>query len=281
MRKQVRITLAVLLIGVAWVIAWQLLRDREPEPVYQGKGLRVWLREYEVNRFTEDQKELKVQNTAAGAIRKIGTNSIPTLLKMLAKKDSFIVSKFVDLWTAHICRIGYLPAWVRDPGWYQNRAAHHLDAALMGFEILGPVAQQAAPVLIKLYEQNISPQSQYATSHALIAIGPAAQTIAVPPFLRAAASSNGTVRRVAVLALSDVRAEPQLVVPVLVKALSDTNYFTRCAAANGLGEFGINAQQAVPSLVTLLRDPNPNVRRIAVYALKKIDPEAAAKAGVK
>jgi HEAT repeat protein len=84
-----------------------------------------------------------------------------------------------------------------------------------------------------------------------------------------------------VLALSGVDVEPQQVVPALVNALSDTNWFTRLMAAKGLGHLGTNAQQAAPALVPMLSDPNAMVRRGATYALKAIDPEAAAKAGVK
>jgi hypothetical protein len=50
MRKRVYIALAVVLIILAGVITWQALhlreRETEREPVYQGKGLRVWLIEF-------------------------------------------------------------------------------------------------------------------------------------------------------------------------------------------------------------------------------------------
>ncbi|MGO8928675.1 MAG: hypothetical protein ACLQU3_17540, partial [Limisphaerales bacterium] len=43
MQKRVHIALAVLLVMLVGVIAWQVLRLREREPVYQGKPLSVWL----------------------------------------------------------------------------------------------------------------------------------------------------------------------------------------------------------------------------------------------
>jgi len=46
MRKQVYIALAVLLVILAGVIAWQVLRLREP--VYQGKPLSVWLKSFDM-----------------------------------------------------------------------------------------------------------------------------------------------------------------------------------------------------------------------------------------
>jgi HEAT repeat protein len=55
----------------------------------------------------------------------------------------------------------------------------------------------------------------------------------------------------------------------------------RLSAMRGLGNFGPNAQQAIPALLQLLSDLDVAVRFTATNALKKIDPEAAAKAGVK
>jgi HEAT repeat protein len=63
--------------------------------------------------------------------------------------------------------------------------------------------------------------------------------------------------------------------------LSDTNHVVRTLAAQGLGWYGAEARQAVPVLVPLLNDPYRFARVAATNALKKIDPKAAAKAGVK
>jgi hypothetical protein len=281
MPKRVQIALAVALIILAGVSAWQGLRLREP--VYQGKRLSVWLREYRSGLNIGDEDRVRAGNTAKSAIRAIGTNAIPTLLNMLRKKDSFVVSKLVGLWNRHLYSSlpNSLPNWVRYPGWYMNQAATLNNEAVLGFKILGADAQQAVPALITIYEQGISPDSQAATGRALNAIGPAAQRMALPSCLRAAASPNSSVRGVAIQTLYAVHVEPQVVVPALVKALSDTNFVNRLVAARGLGSFGTNAQQAVPALMVLLSDSNSRVRSDATNALKKIDPEAAAKAGVK
>jgi HEAT repeat protein len=215
------------------------------------------------------------------AVRTIGTNGIPTLLKMLGKKDSATKSRLLDFWGWHVQTNRYLPAWVRYPGWWRNQAVIQQSEAEGGFRLLGADARQAVPALISLYEQNVSPFSQGATSRALNALGPAAQTMAIPSYLRAAASSNGEIREVAVLALHGVNAEHVEVVPALTQALSDTNALVRLVAADGVRKFGTNAQQAVPALVLLLSDRDARVCGAASYALKSIDPEAAEKAGVK
>jgi hypothetical protein len=268
MRKRVYIALVIVLVALVSVMVWQGLREREP--VYQGKSLRVWLREYPLGENTGTSK------MAEDAVRHIGTNAIPTLLEMLVAKDS----KLKDLWDRHIPKLQFLPSWVRYPHWHNYDARTVNIEAHLGFKILGADAKQAVPALMKLYERNISPSSQRAAGRSLTAIGPAAR-IAIPVFVQGAASSNESVRRNAVEALFEIHAEPRLVVPAFVKCLSDTNFSVRMLAVMGLAGFGTNAQAAVPALVSMLRAPEELLRINATNALKCIDPEAAVKAGMK
>ncbi len=266
MRKWVCIAVAVLLVAIVGVVGWQASRPQEPEPVYQGKRLSVWLRDF--------QRTEQLTN----AVRQIDTTAIPTLLKMLAKRDSPVFAKLAKLESLHD---GSFLLWVRNSGWFGKRASALNREAELGFAILGTNAQQAVPALITFYERNTSPDSQLGTSRALNAIGPVAQRMAVPCYLRAATSSNALAHEVGVRSLSGVQVEPSKVIPVLIKSLGESNRRTRSAAANGLGGFGAEARRAVPALVPLLSDSDPFVRATATNALKAIDPEAAAKAGVK
>ncbi|MGA2656335.1 MAG: hypothetical protein ABSH34_02340 [Verrucomicrobiota bacterium] len=118
MRKRVRIALAVWLVAIAGVVAWQALRPLEREPVYQGKRLRTWLSEY---LWASARRDGRTQDLAAGAVLQIGTNAVPILLNMLCKEDSALVSKLVDFWDFHIGR-RYVLSWVTNPAWYRNRA---------------------------------------------------------------------------------------------------------------------------------------------------------------
>ena len=278
MRKRLRIALAVLLAAIIGVVTWQALHPREPEPVYQGKGLRVWLSEYQSAWLSQNGRGREI---AESGVRQIGTNAIPTLLNMLRRKDPPLASKLIPLWDRSIARISHLPAWVRFPSWYRREAAALNFQALMGFEILRADAREATPALIEIYDQSISPDSEFYASRALIALGPEASRRAVPAFLRGAARSNPRTRGYALYALSEAQGEPSLVVPALVKALSDTNANIRGTAAMGLKEVGFAAQPAVPALVKLLSDPDAQVRRSAASALMRIDYDAAVKAGLK
>jgi HEAT repeat protein len=54
-------------------------------------------------------------------------------------------------------------------------------------------------------------------------------------------------------------------------------------AADALGGVGKEAaaEKVVPALIQALKDPDSQVRRAAAEALKKVDPEAAKKAGLR
>jgi HEAT repeat protein len=52
-------------------------------------------------------------------------------------------------------------------------------------------------------------------------------------------------------------------------------------ALSRLPEFGADAKKAIPRVQELLDDPQLYLRQAATNTLKKIDPDAAAKAGVK
>lgn len=115
---------------------------------------------------------------------------------------------------------------------------------------------------------------------------------AIPLLLRLTTETNGAVRDLAICALGEIRSEPQLVVPVLIDALGDRDEWIQANAADGLGNFGTNASSALHALIELyrkeekrgprtIRSDQPNTVRIVATSIKQIDPEAAAKEGIK
>jgi hypothetical protein len=235
--------------------------------------LSVWLEQYAWSARGETGPQGEAKKGAEMAIRQIGTNAIPILLEWLRHKNLSEVLKASHLWGP----IQRIPSWIPHPAWERNELYRY---AVDGFRVLGADASPAVPEVIKVYEQNISEGSQWATVGALQGIGPAAQA-AIPSFLRGTCSSNLQVRIWAVIALRSTNLQPSVVVPALEKLVSDTDTGIRQLAVLGLGEWGTNAERALPALVSSLSDPNINVRATATNSLKKIDPEAAAKAGVK
>jgi len=84
----------------------------------------------------------------------------------------------------------------------------------------------------------------------------------------------------AVGALARRPAEAEVVVPALAEALKDPDTFVRRDAARALGEIGPAAKPALPALLSALQDKHAAVHKAAGEALRKIDADAAAKAGI-
>ena len=89
------------------------------------------------------------------------------------------------------------------------------------------------------------------------------------------------IRRQAIRELGVRPTEAERVVLALAEALRDENAYVRHDAATTLGKFGTDAKPTVPDLIVALSDKEPRVRTAAATALKAIDPEAAARAGVR
>jgi len=246
---------------LAGVIAWQVLHSQEREPLYQGKRLSNWL--------ANDDGSLEAERSAQRAVIEAGTNAVPTLLRMLRQRDSRLKRKVMDL--------AQRQRFIRV---HCTRAESRNAGAWVGFSTLRASAAFAVPSLMEICDLKISDPSQRYAVRSLTAIGPAAKR-ASPALLRAATSSDVIVRAESLHALVSIHAEPDLAVPALTRALSDPNSTVRFVACNSLAQVGDAAQQAVPVLVKTLGDPVRDVQHSAAAALKALDPEAAAKAGVK
>ena len=266
MRKQVFIALAVVLVALISVAVWQLLRSQVREPVYQGKTLSNWLERYSAK---GSYIGLRPEPVADEAVRQIGTNSIPTLLHKLRAHDSKLKLALLRLSDEqHFIRFWSLPAF------FPTRQA------AVAFHALGAQASNAVPFLIQTYREKIGSDSQCGCAEALGWIGPAASE-AIPDLVSAATNSDHTLRWVAVAALAHLHTETKLVLPVLVAALRDPDPVVRKHAVWTLEGLGAEAKLAVPTLTQSLVDSNSFMSTDVSNALKAIDPEAAAKAGVK
>jgi HEAT repeat protein len=244
----------VVLFAVLGGLAWLVLRSKEPpEPVYQGKRLSEWLTGY--NGSSPETHE---------ALRRMGTNAIPTLLRMLRAKDSKATTWFMGLARKqHVIKFEYTNA-------YQRNAR-----AALAFDSLGALANEAVPELIEIFEQNISAHSQSYTAWSL---GGTRSAKAIPTLLRGTTNTYLATRCNAISALAKIHAEPELVVPALTKFLKDPDRRVRAITITSLALFGSDAKPAVSDLTQSLNDPS--VRTLAKYALSQIDPEAAAKLGL-
>jgi len=107
-----------------------------------------------------------------------------------------------------------------------------------------------------------------------------------PPSFECSWGADPVNRRSIFLIMTSI---PDNSFPEIVKMLRHPDPAVRRASADVIGCFGPSKQpflklitrSAMPSLIEALKDVNQDVRRSAEEALKKIDPEAAAKAGLK
>ncbi|MDB6067720.1 MAG: repeat protein [Pedosphaera sp.] len=265
MRKRLPIVLGVLLLAVLGTIAWLSLRPDAEDPVYQGKRLSVWLGNYDPH---PPYRSLSPEGEEA--VRQLGTNAIPMLLRKLrAKASPFKDKLFALAQKQHVIKVSFTPAWFQ-----------HWQGAL-GFRVLAAEGKSAVPALIELYSQgNADPDALGCLSGSLNGIGPDARA-AVPALIHRLGHTNERVRGPAAVALGQIHSEPQVVVPALISCLSDQNNAVRYGAASALSEFGPEAKAALPALTQLLADSDAGVRWMTKDAIKRIDPEAAAKAGVR
>lgn len=170
MVKRVKILLAVAFMAMVGVIVWQLVQPREPEPVYRERTLTSWLRDY--------------PQQANEAVRQIGSNAIPTLLRLLLKRDSATKLKLMNLvQRQHIIKFDSTLAEVWN------------NAAEKGFQVLGAQAESAVPSLIEIASQNTFYRSRAYAIQALGNIGPPAKRAIPSLLLRWAAKADTAIER--------------------------------------------------------------------------------------
>ena len=272
------------------------------EPKYEGRTLSEWIRVAAPR--TADSETIK----AIEAVRHIGTNGLPWLVKWIGAKPpadwkvklTSATSKW-PRWT----RLRVLPRLLGIDSYNSQQRL-----ALGGFSILGPEARPAAPELLRI--AAASPQggslawgvlgwfgAASVLPHALAALTNRANSIdlrvtaaiwvsrAAPRLetntinslmTQCIRENNRNWAEVAALMLAYRGAEPAVVIPYLTNRLSDPKWDTRLSAASALRGYHQGASNAVPALVNVLSDSNPLVQQIAADSLFDIDPDALEKA---
>ena len=286
--------MVILLAVIATVVAF-----RPREPVYQGKALNAWLRDFDNGSGNPGYAR------AEEAIRAMGTNCLPILMSEFLAQDSPLLEKLV--------RLAGRQHWVKVS--HTERATRRARA-VGGFKALGQRAAPAISSLIQMLDLGDGGRHglhNWDVAGALIAIGSSAakqvsqlltnsNTLArywamnilaefhaddareaIPRLMLCIKTDKElSFRNQASLCLEQIaHGDPDILVPIYITRLKDPNRYPRLNAACSLGKLGECAIASVPALVSALNDPNARVRLEAGSALKLIDPEAAAKAGVK
>lgn len=269
MSKRIGIVTGFLVAGSA--VGFLLWRSPGPrEPVFEGRTLTSWLDHHVASSDARPPYDSPGWKKADEALRAIGTNGIPTLLKMIRAKDppQIILKTLATARRYGLTRMTYRYSEPR------QREAEY------AFRVLGTNAAGAVPGLIRIYRANISPLSQMYAALSLGNIGRAAQA-ALPALIDNFTHTNKDVRFYAVSAVMSIGGQPDVVIPALTSTLKDPNVNVRWNALVGLSKFGGRARPAVPEILKMRNDPGTvgtsSITQQVETALWRVAPEKIGK----
>lgn len=301
MRKRKRAAIAVIVVvAAAGVIAYLA---RENELVYQGRSLSAWFRLWADSSRAEDATEREHQaEEAAHAIRQIGTNAIPTLLRWLSYEPPRTQSG--ASWLAHKVPA---PLFDRIVGPLLFGPGERAGSATSIFVILGQRASPAVPDLTVMLQATNKPFMTRNAAWCLAAIGDeglpaltaalanpqlsgcrdAAYVLgingpfkfgtnvvsAVPLLARCASDKDPELAAAAVKALGRIGQAPGIALPAITNALLSPSSGTRREAIHALSRFAGEKGRVVPALLPALTDTNLFVRFAASNLLQQLAPE--------
>jgi HEAT repeat protein len=229
-RRRIASTTAVL--AVLALIAW--LTFHSSEPWYHGKSLSAWLEKALQNDEVENAlQDIYLDTPSARAVRAMGRDALPTLLRMAHTRDTPLRRSIIDLSTK--CD------WLRlHPQPFENIQIK----TAYGFLVLGPEAKTAVPEMISMLNDP-APEVRVLAAFAIGRIGPDGAP-AIPAL--------------------------QGLITNSLSANSSRKFWTeeKGLAAYALGAMGPIARSALPQIELLRKDSNIFVRAVAEVAFIKI-----------
>jgi HEAT repeat protein len=289
MRHQPKFYFVVAAVLVAFTVV--LVSVPPSEPRYQGHSLTYWLTicwNYPPTRTPGQVAQ------AEAAVRKIGTNALPCLLKWIASEvpplEYRVMAKLPAPGKVKQLLYGLI---------YKRDKPTPYTLARIGFQLLGENSAPAVPELTKMLNDSNSllrrqnaavalasigtnglppllyalSNSNYPMPNTVVAVVPLISNVSpvIPLLINCTTNSDRTLAGTAVQALGRLQMEPDIIVPAITNALAHPDGSVRFIAAQCFvtwldGE----TYRAVPSLKNLLNDPDYGVRSMASNLLTKI-----------
>jgi HEAT repeat protein len=255
--------------------------SRSQQSVYDGKPVSEWVSDLNF------KNPKPVRDQAQEAMRQIGTNALPFLLK-------------------EISDLGELFQQVGATNFLREGQTRYINVHL-AFQALGPMAKPAVPALLDLLTNTytsynaafvltrLDPQTaavaltQALTNNNLdvriVAAGELFEVrsnadiaLAVPNLVQCLKdispdkSDSLNLKSAAIIALGNIHTRPDIAVPALLETLTNNDRIIRIVSAKALGRFGNAATSAVPALVQCLKNESPDksVTSTAIDALGNI-----------
>lgn len=229
--------------------------QRQQGPVQNGRRLSEWLLLLSpATTSSRKLDELSAAEEAPKAIRALGTNALPYLIKAITVDER--PSSFQGVGVRLMTQLPYLrkidPLRQLVYG-YSNTEHQRARGAHRAFEILGPAAEPAISALLQVANSNINWSTTYTAICALEAIGPAAQPALVGII---ETNRNNAARTTAIGCLAP--GEPAAAsVPLLIELLRDSDPAIVRAAVRALGRLKAHAEITVRALTDCLRNLQP------------------------
>jgi HEAT repeats/PBS lyase HEAT-like repeat len=259
------------------VVCRMLQSPPNNEPAYRGKTLTQWLKRLDDRQgngissgslpsFSKSQLE------AAQAIRAIGTNALPLLMRDIhctpsEKAFRSSLRQRINKWIGR-----FAPVELFDDTTTEDQIRWR---AAQGLAALGHLATPAIPELKRLLFTNYFHSSIKEAAYVLSTVGP--QGIEI---LTNAPQHDEWSGMCAIWALGQHPAAGTNCIPFLVSAVASPSEGTACGAIQVLGMFHCDSERVVPALVAALNDSRAAVRRDAACALGKYGAQASSAASV-
>jgi hypothetical protein len=302
-RHPKKLALAFLLALFALLGAWLLRPNRVPDPWCNGRPLSEWVFLVGFSNGVPAPPEQKEE--AIQAIRKLGTNAIPSLLAWVNYEPNISRNRVV-FWTSVRLPQKILTSRPVQHFLIDMRAEGLSQNAVDALAILGPAAAPAIPELTKRASVpwSLTPSSR--RTRAMLALAklgtPAVPVMAthlsaphpgdlwlmfcirdmgtnaiplVPLIVKNLNCTNSFDAMLNARLLGELKLSPDLAIPALTRSLQDPRRDVRMEAPRALMEFGELARTALPALTNALADSDQDVRRNAARAIETIVPKDA------
>ena len=220
----------VVLVACGFAVGGWFFWAEVREPSFKQRSLSDWLVSYQqANRYFPRSHE------SDEAIRHIGTEAVPYLLKWLQYEDSVWLSRCKA--TLNKAPLGLRGAATNVSGWisdWQVLRDKRYGGAVWGFGILGADARPAVPSLAAL-----------------------------------AVDRRPRIASRAVRVLQDLGTNAAPAVPLLLKSLESQDIFVASSAASALGCLQLDPDSVVPALTEHIWRPNGEINPSVAWGLSR------------
>jgi len=252
------------------------VEKKSKTPQLEVKTVDEWI---QILKTSKDNRERQKAANALGSFGSKAKSAIPVLIEALKKREPFVPDKAATA----LAQIGKdsIPPLKEALGDKEDRAREKAVWTLAKFSGSDLSANELAEPLIDLLKNDKDTEVKRGAARALGQMRSESK-IVVPALAAGLKSPEDILVADCSIALGQIGKEAKPAVPELVAAFQnkDRENYIRGQCARALAAIGPEAKEAVPALLDALKDKSKEISAVAAYALRKIDPEAAKKAGV-